>query len=120
MDLYSARDELSREFFKTKKRELLGELTETETETQTDTPTQRSRTWTERSLGIASKQNIERSPQRRQNIESSRREKLDQAEHRSSVGIHDLTWSHLFSLLPETSFLRTLLHGEAGPWQEDK
>jgi hypothetical protein len=38
MDLYSARDELSREFFKTKKRELLGELTETETETQQTHP----------------------------------------------------------------------------------
>ena len=119
MDLYSARDELSREYFRIKERTAWRTDRNRDRDTA-DTPTQRSRTWTERSLGIASKQNIERSPQRRQNIESSRREKLDQAEHRSSVGIHDLTWSHLFSLLPETSFLRTLLHGEAGPWQEDK
>jgi len=65
--------------------------TDTHTHTHTRTHAHTSRAWTERSLRLVSKQNTEKSLERKQNIERSRLEKLYQVERRSSAWIHNLT-----------------------------
>jgi hypothetical protein len=72
-----------------------------ERERERETSKQESRTWTERSLRMASKQNIDRERQRnlqRGNTTESRLEKLYQAEQRSTA------WNHHFSDPDTTSF----------------
>lgn len=97
LDLFSAGDELSRECFKIKRENCLEN-------------TQTNRTWTEKSLRIANKQNIDKEVSR-EKAEHSKKQTGEVVSSRTQVVSMGTQFDlQFFSLLSDTLTLRSLLH----------